>query len=162
MFSPRVNGSIAPLNRDVRFSADKTPYKDHLLFRWWEGSTKKTAPTLFVRLSADGIGFATGATFEVDHWRMLIDDDKTGRPLSDAITAIGRMKPIDIAGAELKRVPAPYPADHPRGDLLRHKWIQVRWPESMPESIESARFVDWCMSRLQLMADIHRWLVANL
>jgi uncharacterized protein (TIGR02453 family) len=27
---PRVNGSILRINRDTRFSADKTPYKDHL------------------------------------------------------------------------------------------------------------------------------------
>ena len=160
--SPKVNGSIAPINRDVRFSADKAPYKDHLLFRWWEGPDKKMAPTLYVRLSAADVGFATGAMFDVGRWRALIDDDRTGRPLADAIAEIGRMKPVDVAGAELKRVPAPYPADHPRGDLLRHKWIQLRWSEALPASVGSARFVGWCMSRLRLTADIHRWLVANL
>ena len=33
---PRTNGSIAPINNDLRFSPDRTPYKDHLLFRFWE------------------------------------------------------------------------------------------------------------------------------
>lgn len=160
--SPKVNGSIAPINRDLRFSADKTPYKDHLLFRWWEGAEKKMAPTLYVRLSADDVGFAAGALFDVGRWRALIDDDGSGGPLADAIAEIGVLKPVEVAGAELKRVPAPYPADHPRGDLLRHKWIQIRWSESVPAAVGSARFVGWCMSRLRLTADIHRWLVTNL
>ena len=67
---PKFNGSISPINRDVRFSPDKTPYKDHLMFRWWEGANKKLAPTLMVRMSSTGTGFAAGATFEsLDRWR---------------------------------------------------------------------------------------------
>jgi uncharacterized protein (DUF2461 family) len=28
---PKANGSISPINNDLRFSPDKSPYKDHLL-----------------------------------------------------------------------------------------------------------------------------------
>mgnify|MGYP001281389322 CR=1 FL=1 len=35
---PRTNGSIAPINNDVRFARDKPPYKDHVLLRFWEGA----------------------------------------------------------------------------------------------------------------------------
>ncbi|MEZ5342482.1 MAG: DUF2461 family protein [Acidimicrobiales bacterium] len=57
--SPKTNGSIGPINNDLRFKPDASPYKDHLLFRFWEGASKKTAPTLFIRLSpSDGIGIA--------------------------------------------------------------------------------------------------------
>ena len=63
---PRTNGSIAPINNDLRFAPAnspkaRAPYKDHLLFRFWEGADKKIAPTLFVRLSAESVGFASGA-----------------------------------------------------------------------------------------------------
>ena len=58
---PKTNGSIAPINNDLRFSPDKSPYKDHLLLKFWEGANKKTAPTLYVRIAPSGIGFATGA-----------------------------------------------------------------------------------------------------
>ena len=62
---PRTNGSIGPINNDVRFAKNRSAYKDHLLFRFWElassGSDKKTAATLFVRLGSDSVGFATGA-----------------------------------------------------------------------------------------------------
>ena len=49
---PKANGSIAPINNDLRFSPDKSPYKDHLLLRFWQGKDKKTAPTLEIPIVA--------------------------------------------------------------------------------------------------------------
>jgi uncharacterized protein (TIGR02453 family) len=163
VFVPKANGSIGPINNDLRFSKDKSPYKDHLLLRFWEGDAKKTAPTLFVRLSADEMGFATGAAFtSVDRWRKLIADDATGEPLADALEVLAEGRDLDVAGAGLKRVPAPYPADHPRADLLRHKGFQARWPEPTPPQVGSGAFVAWCADRLGACADVHRWLVDHL
>ncbi|MDA0822334.1 MAG: DUF2461 family protein [Proteobacteria bacterium] len=124
---PKANGSIAPINNDVRFSKDKSAYKDHLLFRFWEGADKKTSPTLFVRISATEIGFASGIAFtQIEHWRRVIDDDSSGKALAKSIKRLQKRRPVDVAGQDLKKVPAPYPADHPRGELLRHKMFQIR------------------------------------
>ena len=38
---PKVNGSIFRVNRDIRFSKDKTPYKDHIDLWFWEGDDRK-------------------------------------------------------------------------------------------------------------------------
>ncbi|MXY73280.1 MAG: DUF2461 domain-containing protein [Dehalococcoidia bacterium] len=158
---PRVNGSISPINRDIRFSADKTPYKDHLLFRWWEGDEKKTAPALFVRLAADEVGFATGVMLpSLDRWRELVDAEATGAPLASAIAALVAETGADVAGVEYKRVPKPYPAEHPRADLLRCKWLQVRWMEPFPE--DGSDFAPWCARHLLRCAEVHRWLVEHL
>ena len=158
---PRVNGSISPINRDIRFSADKTPYKDHLLFRWWEGEDKKTAPTLFVRLAADEVGFATGVMLpSLDRWRELVDAESTGAPLTSAIAALVAETGADVAGIEYKRVPKPFSAEHPRADLLRCKWLQVRWMEPFPE--DGSDFAPWCARQLMRCADVHRWLVEHL
>ncbi len=160
---PRVNGSISPINRDIRFSADKTPYKDHLLFRWWEGEDKKMAPTLFVRLAADEVGFATGAMLPlIERWREVIDAEATGAPLASAIAALVAETGADVAGMDYKRVPKPYAADHPRADLLRCKWLQVRWAQSFPDDGDDAQFAPRCAEQLMRCADVHRWLVANL
>ena len=162
---PKTNGSISPINNDLRFSPDKSPYKDHLLLRFWDGPDKKTAPTLFVRLSAAEVGFATGAMLpDLDRWRELIDDDITGAALADALADLGRGRGqgLDIAGEGYKRVPKPYPADHPRADLLRHKGLQARWSEPTPSSVTTAGFVDHCAEALEACADIHHWLVSNL
>lgn len=160
---PKTNGSIAPINNDVRFSPDRSPYKDHLLLRFWEGENKKTAPTLFIRVSADDVGFATGAMLpDLEHWRTLIDDDATGEALAGALAELAAGRDLDLAGSGYKRVPKPYPADHPRADLLRHKMFQARWSEPAPKVITTPAFVDHCLQRLDACADVHRWLVANL
>lgn len=161
---PRVNGAIAPINRDLRFSADKTLYKDHLLFRWWEGGDKQSSPTLFVRLAADQVGFATGVSFATpDRWRERVADVQTGPLLADAIETLRGNKPIAVVGADLKRPPAPWTADHPRSGLLLHKSaFQVRWSEPTPSAVTTADFADWCMARLLHCASIQRWLVAHL
>ena len=160
---PKANGSIAPINNDLRFSPDKSPYKDHLLLRFWEGADKKTAPTLMVRISPGGIGFATGCVFSsLDHWRELIDDDTTGASLGTALDQLADGRDLDLAGEGYKRVPKPYPADHPRAGLLRHKALQARWQEPVPAETTTPAFVDWCMERLDACADVHHWLVANL
>jgi uncharacterized protein (DUF2461 family) len=160
---PKANGSIAPINNDLRFSPAKSPYKDHLLLRFWEGPQKKAAPTLMVRIGPGGIGFATGTILSSpDHWRDLIDDDTTGAPLAAALDELVRGRDLDLAGEGCKRVPKPYPADHPRADLLRHKVLQSRWQEPVPDEITTPAFVDWSMARLDACADVHHWLVANL
>ena len=111
----------------------------------------------------DDVGFATGAMLtSLDTWRDLIDDEATGAPLAKAITALVAETGAEVAGADYKRVPKPYPADHPRGELLRHKWLQVRWPEPTPANVEEAAFAPWCAQRLTKCAGVHRWLVENL
>ena len=39
-FEPRIGGSLMRMNRDVRFSKDKSPYKTHLDLFFWEGEDK--------------------------------------------------------------------------------------------------------------------------
>lgn len=159
---PKTNGSIAPINNDLRFNPGATPYKDHLLFKWWQGPTKKVAPTLWVRMSATDIGYASGiALADLDRWRAAVGGD-TGEALAGAIGALGTGRSLDVAGQSLKTVPKPWTADHPRGDLLRHKGFQVRWSEPTPRSIGSAGFVDHCLDRLEQLAPIHHWLVDQL
>ena len=157
---PKTNGSISPINNDVRFSKDASPYKHHLLFRFWEGSDKKSSPTLFVRVSEESVGFASGAHIgSIDRWRQLIADGESGSALVTAIAVLGKRRELEVAGEGLKRVPKPYGENHPRADLLRHKSFQARWPEPTPAAIHTPAFVPWCTKRLEAAAPVHRWLV---
>lgn len=160
-FAARTHGSIGPINNDVRFNPGAPTYKDHVLLRFWEGPDKKTAPTLYVRLTATEVGFATGAMFaDVEAWRTAVDEE--GDALLAALTALVAATGADVVGRDLKRVPAGYDRDHPHADLLRHKWLQVRWPRPLPASVSGAGFVDACASELALAAGVHRWLVDRL
>lgn len=162
---PKVNGSISPLNEDLRFAPDKPPYRDYLMVSFWDGAPKKLAPTVRVRIHPDGGGFGGGAAFDkdtVDRWREAVADDRAGAALEAALAPLRSLPDAEIAGEALKRVPAPYDADHPRSALLRHKMIQARWQEQVPAEFEDERFVDWCTERLMRFEALHRWLLENL
>ncbi|MEK9509436.1 DUF2461 family protein [Gemmatimonadota bacterium Y43] len=155
---PRTNGSIGPINNDLRFNPDGARYKDHLLFRFWEGPAKKTAPTLFVRLTSDEVGFAAGCMFgDVAVWRAAVDAEGDG--LAAALAEVHDARDATVVGQELKRVPTGYPAEHPHADLLRHKWLQVRWSTPLPGSVDGPEFVDYCVEELRGVLPVHRWLV---
>jgi uncharacterized protein (DUF2461 family) len=157
-FAAKTNGSIGPINNDLRFNPDAPRYKDHLLLRFWEGTPKKVVPNLYVRLTPTEVGFATGQAFpDVPAWRDAVA--ARGAELSDALASLVSEAGATVVGQELKRVPAPFPADHPQGDLLRHKWLQVRWSTPHPASIHDAGFADVCAEELRRAAPIHRWLV---
>jgi uncharacterized protein (DUF2461 family) len=121
---PKINGSISPLNEDLRFAPDKPPYRDYLMVNFWDGAPKKLAPTVRVRIHPDGIGFGGGAAFDKDtleRWREAVADDRAGAALEAALAPLRPLPDAEIVGEELTRVPAPYDADHPCGALLRHK-----------------------------------------
>jgi uncharacterized protein (TIGR02453 family) len=111
-------------NRDIRFSADKSPYKTNLY---------ATTSGGYVALDAEGL-MVGGGRYEMDagqlaSFREAVAASASGTKLG-AIVAALREKGFDVGGQELKRVPAPHPQDHPRGDLLRHKRLIYwrRWP----------------------------------
>jgi uncharacterized protein (TIGR02453 family) len=103
-------------NRDIRFSTDKSPYKTNL-YAITEGGG-------YVALDAEGLVAGGGRHMmeppQLASFREAVDSSASGKKLV-AILAALREKKYDLAGQELKRVPPPYPQDHPRGDLLRYK-----------------------------------------
>ncbi len=162
---PKVNGSISPLNEDLRFAPDKPPYRDYLMLNFWDGSPKKLAPTVRVRISPDSIGFGGGMLFDkqpLDRFRAAVADDRTGSALTTALAPLESLEGYELAGEALKRVPAPYDADHPRAALLRHKMLQARWPEPVPPELNDERFIDWCMERLTRFKPLHEWLSGHV
>ncbi|MCH9815687.1 MAG: DUF2461 domain-containing protein [Actinomycetia bacterium] len=157
---PRANGSIAPINNDLRFAPDRPPYKDNLLLRFWRGSDKKLAPTLFVRIRERDVGFACGVGLDsvgLAAWREAVASD-AGAELADLLKRLGQGRELETVGQELKRVPKPYANEHPRANLLKHKSLQARWLEPVPDEIHSAAFVPYCASQLKLAVGVLDWL----
>lgn len=159
----RVNGSIFRINRDVRFSKDKTPYKTELAFRFWHGEDKKRAPSgFYMRIRPSGVGIMTGVwAFEpaaLLRYREAVADTRRGRALARAIE--GLESNCRRYGADsLKRVPKPWPADHERADLLRAKGLAVGKDVKAPKQLHEPAFVDWCLEQFERLSPVHRWLV---
>ena len=112
-------------NRDIRFSADKSPYKLNIYADVERGG--------YVALDAEGLTAAGGRYMVEDaqlkRLRAAVAGDRSGNELVGIVEEL-RKKGYDVSGQELKRVPPPYSQDHPRADLLRHKRLIYwkRWP----------------------------------
>ena len=104
--------------RDVRFSADKTPYKTHA------AGVVEGRGALYVQLGADGLyvggGYWHTQTDQVQRLRAAVDDDLSGRQLQAVLDGLDGW---EVIGERLQRLPKPYAPDHPRADLLRHKGL---------------------------------------
>lgn len=106
--------------RDVRFSKDKSPYKDH------QGAFVDLMPGIgfYVQISAGGVytagGFYSQAADQVARYRAAVDEDLSGKPLETIVDGL-RASGYVIEGDKLKTRPRGMPEDHPRIDLLRHK-----------------------------------------
>ncbi|MBW3604871.1 MAG: DUF2461 domain-containing protein [Actinobacteria bacterium] len=160
---PRVNGSLFRINRDIRFSADKSPYKTHQAIFLWEGDDKKTSPGFYLSVSGQEVGVGYMGIGDLDRWRAAIADDDTGEQFIAALDHTTSTLP-DVATNDpaLKRVPRSYPADHPRGRWLRHKGFRASLREPLPAAVTEPAFVDWCATRCEAFGPLRRWLVDHV
>jgi uncharacterized protein (TIGR02453 family) len=108
-------------HRDVRFSADKSPYKTRtygLLHAPGEGNA------LYAEVSARGVYAASGcwrmASDQLERYRAAVLADRGGEALAEAVGAV-QAAGLELAPAALKTAPRGMPRDHPRVALLRYK-----------------------------------------
>lgn len=146
-------GRIHRPYRDIRFSADKSPYKSHISATIGDG---------YVYLDANGLGAGSGmwemSPDQLDRYRRAVDDDRTGSKLVDVVKA-ARAKGLDVEGhGTLKTAPRGYPKDHPRIELLRNKGLIAwkRWPAGSWLGTPKAK--DRVAETLRLSEPLNRWL----
>ena len=117
------------INRDVRFSADKSPYKTMLAMTWATGDADTLAPTFYFGIEpADtfvGCGIPGFDKEALTRYRAMVD--RWGDRLAEIIAQSGGHL-AGIGPEPLKRVPKPYDADHPHGELLRRKSLALGMP----------------------------------
>jgi uncharacterized protein (TIGR02453 family) len=116
-------GRVFRINRDIRFSKDKSPYKTNIAAFTTSGSSGG-----YVSLDARGLTVASGR-YEVTpeqlaKYRARVAAERTGSPLATIVSKLEKAG-YTTAGEELKRVPGGLPQDHPRAHLLRHKRLYV-------------------------------------
>ena len=164
-FEPRVNGSLFRINRDVRFSKDKTPYKNHIDMWFWTGDKKGwETPGYFMRLLPDkwviGAGIHHLGKEGLDAYRRAIVDDKKGAALEDARRKIGASYEIGVASRKV--VPRGYDASHPRAAYLLYDGLVAMLEGPLPKEVGDARFIESCLSRFKAVSPINEWLSSIL
>jgi len=115
-----IRRSMFRINRDIRFSADKSPYKT---------SISAGIRGHYVHLSPDGLYVGAGMykpePAVLQRFRAAIADDTSGRALQRIVTAL-RRKGYDVGTHEsVRSAPKGYSADHPRIGFLRMKDIHA-------------------------------------
>lgn len=121
----KAGGSLTRIFRDTRFGKDKSPYHTHVGMHFWHVKGQKMAtPGFFLRIDANEVLVATGQHQpEPDLLaaiRKAIDTDRKGWERASRDKAFVKAWG-GLDGESLKRVPAPWPADHPFADDLRRK-----------------------------------------
>ena len=144
--------------RDIRFSADKTPYKTHI------GAT--LGPRNYVQFSADGLAAGAGMWHmeapQLARYREAVAADRTGGEIA-AVVADLEKAGVEVHGHDtLKSAPRGYAADHPRIDLLRHKGL-TSWQHWDPEPwLQTPSAADRVLSFFRTSAALCSWLATNV
>ena len=151
-------GRIFRPNRDVRFSADKSPYKTAIAATLAEGG--------YIQLSAAGLGVGRGmymmAADQLERFRAAVADGKRGPKLLELIGTVERAGVGVTAHDSLKTAPQGYPKDHPRIEVLRYKGL-ICWKEwAVAPWLSTAKAKTRVVDVLRTAEPIVGWLDANV
>lgn len=163
---PRVNGSIFRVNRDIRFSNDKRPYKDHLDIWFWEGERKAAVSGFYMRITATQLGIGVGAHgFDKDRlvsFREAVVDSRSGAALAEAAAAV-ETAGWKVRGQKYKQLPRGFEAaDETQERFLRYGALWCGEDADLPASLFNRRAVSYVMNRWEKLEPLHRWLVDAL
>jgi len=139
--------------RDVRFSADKTPYKTNCAATLGAG---------YISFSADGLSTGAGLylpdSAALQRYRTAVTREKSGNELVAIVAALHKAGYETMAHEVLKTAPRGVPKDHPRIDLLRHKGIAMMktWP--VGAWLGTAKAKERVVTALRAAAPLGDWL----
>jgi uncharacterized protein (TIGR02453 family) len=161
----KVGRSLFRINRDIRFSKDKTPYKNHLDFLFWIGDgPAREQPACIVRLTASEVLLGAGQMGlsgpALDRYRARLDHHDDGAAIDAIVTGL-QAKGAHLSAPDRAKPPRPYPVDHPNAELLRRDGFHVTSAHAHPAAIGDARFPAWCATRLSRYRDLLDWLAAG-
>jgi uncharacterized protein (TIGR02453 family) len=162
-FAPKVNGSLQRVNRDIRFSKDKRPYKEHLNLWFWHGDDKGwDTPGFWFGLGPKEVQLSVGmyglGKERLDSFRQSIIHPRSGRALLAAVAAVGKAGDYEIGGKTRKLLPRGFTTDADRVDYLLYDglYASVKLPAA---AAGKADFPVLVASHYKRMWPIGKWLL---
>jgi uncharacterized protein (TIGR02453 family) len=165
-FEPKINGSLGRINRDIRFSKDKRPYKDHLDLYFWHGEKRSwDSPGFWFRLTAEaawvGVGMYGFTPEQLDSFRQSVIHPRSGKALLAAVAAVAKKGAYEIGGKTRKIPPRGFVAEADRANYLLHEGLYTSI--EMPASAASeADFDEVCLAHYRNCWPIGKWLLAEV
>ncbi len=145
--------------RDVRFSKDKTPYKEH------QGGFVSVGPGAgyYVQVAAPGLRVSVGwyhaEPARLASLRAATAQESTGRPLVALVAAL-ESAGWERGGEVLKTSPRGYPASHPRIDLLRHRSLTFSRSYGFEPVVHTAALADRVRADWRAGRPLLEWVTA--
>jgi uncharacterized protein (TIGR02453 family) len=164
---PAIDRSIFRINRDTRFSRDKSPFKTYSDLWFWIGDDRKTAPGYFLRLEPGSVSIGGGAhrltPEQVARFQSGVVDGLHGQWLDHILEDL-RGAGYEISEPARKTVPKGFSAQQPRAELLKFgDHIHAIRPFSPPPAeFTSPAFVEWSMEQFALAKPLVDWLAEQL
>ena len=159
-----VEGEFGPFKlmrpyRDIRFSADKTPYKTNI----GAGSTAGTGG-VYVSFSANGL-YSGGGTWHLSKDQLVRYREAIDGTAGEELEALGRRlaeSGFGLEGETLKRAPKGWPQDHPRIKLLRYTSVLVGHHFPPAPWMATAEVKDRVVEVWRAAHPVNRWLDAHV
>lgn len=154
------------LNRDVRFSKDKSPYKTHIAGMIpFEGFKPMEGPAaLYLHLGLEEVvafGFYMLEPASLQKLRKLLIDDKSGVPLAKLMATAGKAGLVPDSMERLKRPPPGVSPEHPRVELLKNKALALSRSD-VPKSVRfGVGFKAWVLEQAKAAAPVVKWGLAQ-
>jgi uncharacterized protein (TIGR02453 family) len=146
-------------NRDIRFSADKSPYKTNTYGVIY--GSDLAASGLYASISARGLvagsGYHVMARDQLDRYREQVASDEQGRELERLIAKV-RKAGLDVWGESLATAPRGYAKDHERIELLRRKSLSLGATLDFSPGIDRAGGLRFVTRTWRSAAPVTGWL----
>lgn len=148
-------------HRDIRFSSDTSPYKDH------QGALAGTAPGVgwYVQVSAAGLltggGFYPTSPAQTGQYRAAVDAPASGRRLeqiAQRLVADG----FELGGERVATRPRGVAADHPRLELMRHKHLVATRQHGAPPWLSTPEVLDRVRADWRAVRPLVAWLTDHV
>ena len=148
-------------NRDVRFSKDKSPYKDH------QGALASTVAGMgfYVQVGADGLltggGFYPTGPDQLPRMRAAVDAPSSGEELeriTEALTGAG----FELDGERVATRPRGVAADHPRLELMRFRNLIARKQHGSPPWLSTPEAAEHVREDWRAVRPLVEWLTGHV
>ncbi len=164
---PKVNKSLFRINRDTRFSHDKSPYKTNLGILFWDGPGKRMESSGFYFHVEDnhlmlGCGMHIFSKPALLAYREAVVDKKSCASLEQAVH-IAKKNGYTIGTRHYKRIPRGFePANDFQAHHLLYNGLTARIELPVPDVLFSPGIINFVMGHFKKMRIIHQWLVENI
>jgi len=148
-------------HRDVRFSADKSPYKDH------QGALVQVVDGMgyYVQVSAEGLltggGYLPKGPDQLARLRAAVDAPASGQELEGLVDRLDAQG-FDLEGEAVRTRPRGVAADHPRLELMRLKHVIVVRRHGEAPWMSGPELVDHVREDWRTVRPLVTWLVDHV